>query len=255
MRRAALTRFHLLALNTLFLCGAALMLKSVALFVAVLIVYVVLLGLGVTFPQMKLFGPFVCKGKGDRREVSLTFDDGPDPRSTPPLLDLLRDTKVQAAFFCVGKRVAAEPQLAARIAAEGHLLGNHSYSHSNLTNFFTVARLRDELARTQAVIQESAGATPRWFRPPMGLSNPRIFKAAHLLGLQVVGWMARGLDTRTKNPQTVVNRIVRRLKPGAIILLHDGDVPSDRLVITVKTLLDRVRALGYEVVRLDHLLS
>jgi peptidoglycan-N-acetylglucosamine deacetylase len=89
----------------------------------------------------------------------------------------------------------------------------------------------------------------------MGLSNALIFEVATALNFRVVGWSARGLDTITNDPQRIVNRIIRQLKPGAIILLHDGNIPADRLVLTVKTLLDRVNALGYEVVRLDRLIS
>ena len=187
--------------------------------------------------------------------MALTFDDGPDVRSTPALLELLKTAGVKAAFFCVGRRVAAHPELAARIAQEGHLLANHSYSHSYATNFFTVARLRAELTQTQAAIQKATGAVPASFRPPMGLTNPRIFRVARKLGLTVVGWTARGLDTKVTEPERIVKRILRKLRPSAIILLHDGNIPPERLVTTVKTLLDSLRALGYEVVRLDKVLQ
>ena len=79
----------------------------------------------------------------------------------------------------------------------------------------------------------------------MGLSNPRIFIVARRLGLKVIGWTARGLDTKLSDPEQIVARIVRKLTPGAIILLHDGNIPAARLVLTVKTLLDTLRALGY----------
>jgi len=254
MRRPTLSRFHAILLIALGLCAVAWWMKSIVVLVVVAALFLVIVGLGVAIPQMRLFGPFLCRGKEDRRCVALTFDDGPDPRSTVPLLDLLRQSNVHAAFFCIGKRVAAHPELAARIAGEGHLLQNHSYSHSNATNFFTLARLREELNQTQAVIQKSSGTTPGCFRPPMGLSNPRVFRAAQELGLKVVGWTARGLDTRIKDPDRIVNRIVRGLKPGAIVLLHDGNIPPERLLLTVKTLLDRLKGLGYEVVRLDRML-
>ena len=185
----------------------------------------------------------------------MTFDDGPDDRSTPPLLELLRQSGVQAAFFAVGKRVAAHPEIAARIVREGHLLENHSYAHSNATNFFSVPRLRAELKQAQEAIRHVTGVAPTCFRPPMGLSNPRIFRAAREAGLKVIGWSARGLDTKVTDSEEVVSSICRQLKPGAIVLLHDGNIPADRLVTTVKTLLDRLRALDYEVVRLDHLLN
>jgi peptidoglycan/xylan/chitin deacetylase (PgdA/CDA1 family) len=89
----------------------------------------------------------------------------------------------------------------------------------------------------------------------MGLSNPRIFQVARALGLTVIGWSARGLDTRITEPARIVARIERRLKPGAIILLHDGNIPAERLLATVKLLLDRLRALGYDVARLDRMLT
>ena len=89
----------------------------------------------------------------------------------------------------------------------------------------------------------------------MGLSNPRVFRAARELGLTVIGWTARGLDTRLTDPERIVARIVRRLKPGAIVLLHDGNIPASRLVATVKLLLDSLRERGYEVVRLDRMLK
>jgi peptidoglycan/xylan/chitin deacetylase (PgdA/CDA1 family) len=89
----------------------------------------------------------------------------------------------------------------------------------------------------------------------MGLSNPRIFQAARALDLKVVGWSARGLDTQATDPEKIVHRIARKLKPGAIILLHDGNIPAERLVATVKLLLGRLRLLGYEVVRLDRILT
>jgi peptidoglycan/xylan/chitin deacetylase (PgdA/CDA1 family) len=231
------------------------MLRNVLLGICALIFWLVSMGLGVAFPQLSLFGPFLCAGTSERKHVALTFDDGPDERSTPALLELLRQRGVQVAFFGVGKRVAAYPDIAARIVREGHLLENHSYAHSNATNFFSVARLRSELNQAQDAIRQATGVAPTCFRPPMGLSNPRVFRAAREAGLKVIGWSARGLDTKVTDSEEVVSRICRRVNPGAIILLHDGNIPADRLVTTVKTLLDRLRALDYEVVRLDHLLN
>ncbi len=230
-------------------------LGSVPFAVAVGVGFMVLLGLGVTFPKWKMFGPFICRGSGEHKWVALTFDDGPDPRSTPALLDVLREEGLTAAFFCVGEKVAAHPELAARMVREGHLVENHSYGHSNGTNFFTTRRLREELARTQKAIEQATGARPQLFRPPMGLSNPRTFRAARSLDLKVIGWTARGLDTKSNDAAQIAARVMRRVKPGAILLLHDGNIPAERLTVTVKKLLDNLRAEGYEVVRLDRMLS
>ena len=250
-----MSRFHIALGISLLLAAAALALGKIPLLIIITVTFIIVVGLGVAIPQMQFFGLFICRGPNASKRVAITFDDGPDPRSTPALLDFLRDTKVEAAFFCVGQRVAANQELAARIVREGHLLENHSYAHSNATNFFTVARLKADLTLAQTAIQQATGIVPQMFRPPVGLSNPRTFRVARALGLAVIGWTTGGLDTMTTDPERIVRRIVRRLKPGAIILLHDGGIPAERLVATLKLLLDRLRMLGYEVVRLDRVLA
>ena len=250
-----MTRFNLATLITLPLAILAVGSSHWVIAGVLMLNLLLLIGLGSAIPQMRFFGPVVCQGKGPRRCVALTFDDGPDERSTPTLLQLLRESGVKAAFFGVGRRVAENPELAAQIVSEGHLLENHSYEHSNLTNFFSVPRLRDDLVLAQESVHKATGIRPRFFRPPIGLSNPRVFRVALELGLTVVGWTAGGLDTRLTSSERIVMRITRKLKPGAIILLHDGNIPAERLVTTVKMLLDRLRTLEYEVVRLDQLMK
>lgn len=250
-----MSRYRICAIAAALLCALAVALGKPSICWAILAGLTIVVGLGVAFPQMSFFGPFVCRGQNARRQIALTFDDGPDARSTPALLDLLRHEAVPAAFFCIGKRVSTEPELTARINREGHLLGNHTFNHSNLTNFFGPGRLRNELQTTQAAVAAAAGTAPGCFRPPMGLSNPFTFYVAKKLGLKVVGWTIRSLDTRITEPDRVVQRVVARLAPGAIILLHDGNIPAGRLVRTVKSLLAKLREQGYEVVRLDKLLA
>ena len=250
-----MTRFHVIAILAALGGAVALALGNVAAMFLVVASLLVVMGLGVALPQLGLFGPFICLGNTSRRCVALTFDDGPDARSTPALLDLLRDERVPAAFFCIGRNISAQPELAARIVREGHLLANHTYSHSNATNFFGVEKLVEELMRTQSAAQDAARVKPVFFRPPMGLSNPRVFKAATAVGLKVIGWTARGFDTQCRTPHRIVRRILRGVEPGAIILLHDGKIPADRLLATVKLLLAKLRERGYECVRLDTILT
>jgi len=250
-----MTRYRVVQVAALVLAGLAVYRGQVAWAVVVVAALSGVVGLGVAIPRLRFFGPFVCRGlETPERAVALTFDDGPDPASTPALLDLLRDAGVQAAFFCIGERVAAHPELTARIAREGHLVENHSYHHSHLTNFFGVGRLRRELERTQAIIERTTGVAPTCFRPPMGLSNPRVFRAARAVGLRVVGWTARGFDTRAVDPARIVKRVSGGIAPGGVILLHDGDIAADRLVATVRQLLVSLRARGYQVARLDRVL-
>ena len=203
-----MTRFHLVRIVAVLLGAVAWARGGLPWLLAVGAALVAIIALGVVRPQLRLFGPYVCRGAGLRRRVALTFDDGPDAHSTPALLDLLRADGAKVAFFCVGKRVAEHPELAARIVREGHMLENHSYTHDNLTNLFSFSRLRTELTQTQETIQRATGIVPRCFRPPMGLSNPRVFRAARRIGLTVVGWSTRGMDTKFTDPDQIVARVV-----------------------------------------------
>ncbi len=250
-----MTRFHVIAMLAALSGATAVALGNFIALAGVVAAFLVITGCGVALPQWRLFGPFICRGNASKRCVALTFDDGPDPRSTPALLDLLRDERVPSAFFCIGRNISAHPELTARIVREGHLLANHTYSHSNTTNFFGLVRLTEEMTRTQSAARDAAGVTPTFFRPPMGLSNPRVFKAATAAELKVIGWTARGIDTQITNPERIVRRILRGVEPGAIILLHDGNIPADRLLATVKLLLAKLRERGYECMRLDHILT
>ena len=250
-----MSRYRICAIIAFVLCGLACLSGHPAFCWVVALAFTILVGLGVAFPQMSFFGTFICRGSSSRRQVALTFDDGPDSRSTPALLDLLQQEHVPATFFCIGRRVANEPALTARINREGHLLGNHTFNHSNLTNFFGPPRLRQELQMTQDALTAAAETTPRYFRPPMGLSNPFTFYVAKKLGLQALGWTIRSLDTRITDSERVVKRVTDRLAPGAIVLLHDGNIPAERLVLTVKLLLAKLREQNYTVVRLDKLME
>ncbi len=250
-----MSRYRICAIIAIVLCAVAAALGKPIFWWAIVGAFSVLIGLGVAFPHLSFFGPFICRGNPTRREVALTFDDGPDGRSTPALLQLLQAEKIPATFFLIGKRVATERELTGRISREGHLLGNHTYHHSNLTNCFGPKRLREEMQLTQAAIAAATGTAPEYFRPPMGLSNPFTFYIARKLNLKVLGWTIRSLDTRITEPERIVRRVTERLTPGAIILLHDGNIPAERLLATVKLLLAKLREQNYTIVRLDKLMA
>jgi peptidoglycan/xylan/chitin deacetylase (PgdA/CDA1 family) len=212
-------------------------------------------GLGVSFPQWQMFGRSLCRVRTQRKAVALTFDDGPDPDTTPALLSLLDRQDAKATFFCVGLRAAQHPALTRRIAEEGHQVENHSFQHNHWTNLFSFSRLEKDIARTQKEIRRITGRAPQFFRPPMGLTNPRVFRVARKLGLEIAGYTARGLDRRDDPPGKIVARLLRKLRPGAILLLHDGGVPRERLLGVVTLLLDRLQAGGYQCLRLDQLIN
>ena len=250
-----MSRFHLTAIASITIAGTAFSAGWHAVALTSLIILAIAIGLGVAIPQMRFFGPFICGSKTAEKVIALTFDDGPDPRSTPALLDLLKEENVESAFFCIGRNVAASPDIAARITADGHVIANHTFHHSNATNWFTESRLLDEMKRTQDAIRQATNSASTCFRPPIGLSNPRVFRAARKAGLKVIGWTVRSLDTRLTDPETIVRRIMKRIRPGGIVLMHDGNIPADRLVRTVRLLLNELRARGYLIIRLDKLLS
>ncbi len=250
-----MTRFHSVVLVVAVLAGIAFVRHEDILLGVAILGLLVVMGLGVAIPQLRLFGNYICRGSTVGKRVALTFDDGPDPRSTPQLLAWLRAEKIHATFFCIGQKIEAHPGLAAEIVRDGHLLQNHSYAHSNFTNFYGKSRLQRELGLAQATIQKITGTAPVYFRPPVGLSNPNTFRAAKKLNLQVIGWTIRSLDTVMTDPQKIAARITRGLRPGAIILLHDGNISAEKLLATVKSSLDSLRRLGYEIVRLDELLK
>ena len=217
--------------------------------------YLLLLGLGVALPQMSYFGQVVCHGPRREHRVAFTFDDGPDPSSTPQLLDLLQEEGVPVAFFCTGRRVQAYPDLVQRIVAEGHLVGNHSHRHAWWTNFLFGPWLRREIEAAQQAIASVTGSRPIYFRSPMGLSNPHLPGALNALGLLFVGWDVRGRDQRARSAHQVIARVLRGTRAGSIIALHDGDARPSVLLGAVQGLIRELRGRGLGFARLDELID
>ena len=161
------------------------------------------------------WGPVATHFETDAREIWLTIDDGPDATHTPRCLELLARFEAKATFFVIGKRAARAPELIARILAAGHDLGNHTHNHPS-GSFWALppARLAAELDRVPI--------RARFFRAPAGLKNWFLHPLLQGRGLPLVGWTVRGLDTVSRDPAAVAERIRRKLRPGAIVLLHEG---------------------------------
>ena len=160
-------------------------------------------------------------------EIALTFDDGPNTAWTPRLLDILAGHEVRATFFLVGKFAQAEPALVRRIALEGHLIGNHSWSHPNLA-LAPAAKVYEELKRTSETLEQITGQAVRFFRPPFGARRPRVFHIARALGLLPVLWNAMTNDWEEPSADRIAERLIRRVDQlgprgrSANIVLHDG---------------------------------
>ena len=193
-------------------------------------------------------GEVLTRFETPRREVWLTIDDGPDPQDTPDFLDLLARHTAKASFFAIGKKAAAHPDLCRRIVAEGHTLENHSHSHP--AGFWWVLPrpfVRREMERANAAIQEASGEAPRFFRSPVGMNNPGVHPAASRLGLRVAGWSAEGCDGCPAAPTKIVQRIMRGVRPGAIILLHESGGNRHR-ALTLSRLLENLAQADYRCV-------
>jgi len=217
--------------------------------------FLIATGLGVAFIRMRYFCDATCRGPADRKCVALTFDDGPDPNVTPHVLDTLRAEGIHATFFCIGERVRACPDLARRIVQEGHLIGNHTDRHAWWTNFLFGGGLCQAIARAQETIRDATGQTPRYFRPPMGLTNPHLNAPLRKNGLVLIGWDVRTFDRRTRQPEATIRRACAKIRNGSILLLHDGDVVPKTAVHIVKGIIDELRVRGFDIVRLDALID
>lgn len=158
-----------------------------------------------------------------RGEIALTIDDGPDPAVTPQVLDVLRRHSVHATFFCIGDKAAAHPDLCREIVRRGHVLENHSQHHRHTFAFMGYWRLMRELQHAQDTLIAVAGRRPVFFRAPAGLRNPLLDLVLHRLDLRLVSWSVRGFDTRIADAGRVKDRLLGGLRPGSILLLHDGN--------------------------------
>ena len=198
----------------------------------------------------------VWRGRRDRRAVTLTFDDGPDPESTPRVLDILEREGVRGAFFLIGRRAEKAPGLARRIAEAGHDLGNHTWSHRSFWSCGPAQTVR-EIGDDHAAIDQAAGAPPRFFRPPWGKTNLAMFSTLRGLGTPCVFWTAQPESRRPVEPAEQGRRALDGARPGAIYDLHDADgVPGAgrRLVEYLPGLIGALRAEGYALVPLRDLL-
>lgn len=157
-----------------------------------------------------------------RNEIALTIDDGPDPQVTPQVLDMLDHYQVRATFFCIGRLAAKHPELCREIVRRGHAVENHSMQHRHYFSLLGIAGYTREIRAAQDTLAGITGQRPMFFRAPAGLRNPFLEPVLARLGLRLASWTVRGFDTRSGDAGKVTARLLARLRPGAILLLHDG---------------------------------
>lgn len=196
-------------------------------------------------------GPVAKRFETKKREVWLTIDDGPDPHDTPEILTVLDRYDVRATFFMIGKKVEHERELVREVAARGHTLGNHTYSHpSAMWWAYWKMLVRREVELGNHAIRTATGQMPRWFRSPVGMNNFDAASEARRCGQQVVGWSSAAGDGCPTTPTQIVKRIMHSLRPGAIVLLHEGGGSRHR-VLTVARLMEAMAEGGWRCVLPD----
>jgi len=221
--------------------------------------FLALLGL---WPRSSLLGPNWTHLPADaraRKEIALTFDDGPDPLVTPKTLDILDRYACTATFFCIGEKAAHYPDLCRQIVQRGHTVENHSQHHSVFFAFSGLAGLKREMQAAQDTLQGITGQRPQFFRAPAGIRSPLLDPVLTRLGLKLASWTARGFDTRSGNVDKVNRRLQKGLKAGAILLLHDGNAARSSAGVPVvlevlPLVLEAVGAAGLHCVTLRHAL-
>ncbi|MEI7980871.1 MAG: polysaccharide deacetylase family protein [Bacteroidota bacterium] len=194
----------------------------------------------------------ICKAETPENHVSLTFDDGPDPVRTPRILDILKTQNVQAAFFLTGKQIPGNEALVVRIFREGHVIGNHSYTHSNGWDFKLPTAMRRDILVTEKLIEQIIQRKTGFFRPPYGVINPMVEAAIQTTHYKMIGWSKRSLDTCIRDEEKLLHRIAGNLGKGDIILLHDT---QEITVNMLEKLILTIRHKGFQLVSPEQLLK
>lgn len=221
-------------------------------FVLVVWVYVSVIVIGCIRVSSNFFLPILCKGNTKDKIVALTFDDGPHPVLTSQILDTLKENNTSATFFCIGKNIAANEPLMNRIKEDGHIIGNHSFSHHFWFDLFGSNKMLADLKQTDTAVTRATGLKPALFRPPYGVTNPNVRKAIVKGKYIPIGWSIRSMDTVAKDKQKLINCITRSITAGDIILLHDTVALTAEIL---PELITEIKKKGFRIEPLDKMLN
>jgi peptidoglycan/xylan/chitin deacetylase (PgdA/CDA1 family) len=210
------------------------------------------------FPRFGFYFPVIWKGASGKKVVAITFDDGPDPLTTPLLLKLLLKRQIKATFFVTGEKAAAHPDLVKELVRQGHLVGNHSFKHSYRILFKTSSSIVEDIEAAQNVLNDF-GIRPLAFRPPAGITSPRLRSALLKTGMYLVHFSCRPLDSGNRRISNIAKRILKRIRPDDIVLLHDNRPPDEGLIPVwlneIEILLAGIETKGLTVLPLSELIG
>lgn len=216
------------------------------------VVYSLIIFRGCYYVGSGFFIKIICKAETGKKEIAISFDDGPAASYTKEILEVLKNENVKAAFFCIGSRIAGNEEILKQAHAEGHLIGNHSYSHHFWFDMYSAKKMQADLAQMDEEVQRVIGFRPKLFRPPYGVTNPNVKKAIISGGYTPVGWSVRSMDTVIRKEEKLLSKISQAIAPGAVFLFHDT---SRTTLEVLSAFIQEVKKRGYQVTPLDKLLD
>lgn len=223
----------------------------VYLFPLLFVIYSLIVFYGCYYIGSNFFIKVVCSADTDKKEIAISFDDGPVTNFTPQILQLLKEENIKAAFFCIGNRIPGNEKIVKQLQDDGHIIGNHSYSHHFWFDMFSSKKMLEDMQLMDQTMKAITGLQPRLFRPPYGVTNPNLKKAIINGNYTPVGWSVRSMDTVIKNETKLLDKIKAGLKPGAVFLFHDT---SNTTLQVLPRFFKEVKNQGYHIVPLDKLL-
>jgi peptidoglycan-N-acetylglucosamine deacetylase len=209
-------------------------------------------------PTGQWFGSAFHGVKAGSKQIALTFDDGPNDPHTLNLLELLAKHNIPATFFLIGEYARKRPDIVTAIARQGHVIGNHTFTHPLLT-FLPAAQIREEIMRCRDAINNAIGEHSNLFRPPWGSRRPGVFALVRRLGFEPIMWNISGKDWKSPSVEFIEREVTKKIRGGDVVLLHDGRhgaFGSDRskTVAAVERLISRYQCEGYEFVTVPEMM-
>lgn len=215
------------------------------------VAYSLIVFYGCYYVGSNFFIKIICSANTSKKEIAISFDDGPATSYTPEILQLLKQENINATFFCIGNRIAGNEHILQQIKEEGHIIGNHSYSHHFWFDMFPAKKMLEDLRQMDDEMERVTGLRPKLFRPPYGVTNPNLKKAIISGNYTPVGWSVRSMDTVIKDEKKLLIKINASIKPGAVFLFHDT---SKTTLEALPAFIKEVKNKGYQIVPLDKLL-
>ncbi|MBS1598025.1 MAG: polysaccharide deacetylase family protein [Bacteroidetes bacterium] len=216
------------------------------------LLYSLVLFYGSYFIQAGFYIRSICEVETTKKEIAISFDDGPANDYTPSILEILREHNIEAAFFCIGKRIEGNEDLLKAVHEQGHIIGNHSFSHATWFDLFSSKKMLDDIRMMDEKMKKIIGTKPKFFRPPYGVTNPNLKKAIVDGEYISIGWNIRSLDTVIKDEKKLLAKVTKAVKPGSIVLFHDT---SKTMLNILPDFINYLISEGYMIRRLDKMLN